>query len=126
MNTLPHRNTAKQIITLVAQSHQMTVEALCSKTRLQSIAHPRQEAMATLVRSGRYSTVAVGQIFERDHTTIIHADRAVRRREDNDEALVERMRHFVLQAQEKAGPVPFRHTAPDRRQSVRFQRRAAQ
>lgn len=52
---------------------------LTGKRRLQSIVAPRHVAMYLLRECCEMTLVAIGGIFGRDHTTVLHAVRSVRR-----------------------------------------------
>lgn len=71
--------TRTEIARTVAEAHGMTVEILRLRTNKRHIAWPRQEAMARMIFAG-FSTTAAGAYFDRDHTTAIHAVRAVTKR----------------------------------------------
>lgn len=66
----------REIAALVAERHGVTVADLKSASHARKFAWPRQEAMALTLATGRFSTTRVGQFYNRDHTTVIHARRA--------------------------------------------------
>lgn len=70
------RETKHDIARRVAEQHKLTIEQLCGPSRLRRIVRPRQQAMAEMRETGRYSTTQIGQFFGgRDHTTVMHATR---------------------------------------------------
>lgn len=74
--------TMREIAEDVARAHRLTIEQITSTDRRQRIAHPRQEAMAVMHATGRYSTTQIGRFFKRDHTTVVHALKAHKARQE--------------------------------------------
>lgn len=74
--------TWKDTARAVAHQHGLTLDDLIGPARARRVSHPRQEAMALVVHEHKLSTVRVGQLFgNRDHTTVMHAIRAVEARQ---------------------------------------------
>ena len=96
--TVKYQNTAAQIIKMAAEANGITVKQMESASRLRQFAHPRQEAMAALVRSGRYSTPAIGRMFDRDHTTVLHANKAVKKRQAASKIVDARVNDLICAA----------------------------
>jgi len=66
------------IIATVAEYYGYTVLQLKSRERPAHLAHARQVAMVLCRTLVRHATLmAVGEVFHRDHGTVIHAERAV-------------------------------------------------
>jgi chromosomal replication initiator protein len=62
------------------------------------ICHPRQEAMALAVLLTNHSYVRIGHFFGgRDHTTVLHACRAVEKRRQSDPKVHNAMRRITLE-----------------------------
>jgi len=64
---------------------------LLSARRDRRLAWPRQEAMALAAARDRLSTTLIGRCFGRDHTTVLHAIRAVADRAGRDPAVGARL-----------------------------------
>lgn len=103
----------------VCQYYGLTIEELLGNQRCRRIAWPRQMAMWLCLRVTYASTVQVGDAFNRDHTTVMHAREAVKRRLDRghvDTVRAERnvMRLFKGAPKEPKliGPLPSRKRAP--------------
>jgi chromosomal replication initiation ATPase DnaA len=63
---------AERIVAEVAERHGLTAADLKGPSRLKHISHPRQEAMAALYITGRYSLPGIGRFLGgRDHTTVL-------------------------------------------------------
>ncbi|TCP96584.1 chromosomal replication initiator protein DnaA [Cricetibacter osteomyelitidis] len=78
--------TIDNIQKVVAEYYRIKVSDLKSKVRTKQIAHPRQLAMALAKELTNRSLPEIGKAFgDRDHTTVLHACRAVDKRckEDN-------------------------------------------
>jgi chromosomal replication initiation ATPase DnaA len=71
----------------VAERHGIAVTALFSRYGQFAAIHCRQEAMAAMYATQRYSLPRIGRFFDRDHTTVLHAVRAVERRATRPTAL---------------------------------------
>lgn len=64
---------AKFIMEVVGKEYGVKVEQLTGKKRTQSIAYPRQIAMYLTRELTELSLPKIGEEFNRDHTTVIHA-----------------------------------------------------
>ncbi len=78
------------ILAAVAQAHEVSVESLiqpdCLGSRHHDFARPRQEAMFLCREMAHRSLPDIGRRFgNRDHTTVLHAVRAVEQRMETDE-----------------------------------------
>lgn len=79
---------AREIVTRAAQQHGITVAELLGRSQELRIAHARQQAYAELyalrdpqTEGARYTLPAIGRIFGRDHSTVLHGVRAHARRQ---------------------------------------------
>jgi chromosomal replication initiator protein len=72
--------TWKDTARAVAEKHDVTLEELRGRSRKRKIAWARQEAMALVWHEHKLSTVRIGQLFGRDHTTVLWALRQVEAR----------------------------------------------
>ena len=68
----PYR-VAKGIIKTVSDETRVSIEQIRSKLRPAPIAAARQECMYRIARDTALSVSQIGRIFDRDHTTVIHA-----------------------------------------------------
>ena len=66
----------REIATLVAERHGLTLEELRGPSRKHRVSRPRQEAMAFMRAEGRFSYPQIARYFGKDHTTVLHAVRA--------------------------------------------------
>ncbi len=89
--------TVQQIIDTITRFYDVKLTDLLSKRRHKSIALPRQIGMWLARKHTRYSLEEIGGYFGgRDHTTVMHAIRAVNRRREDDSVLdqdVTRLEH---------------------------------
>jgi len=76
------RTTALRIIDATATYYGISANDILADRRNQGAIRPRHVAMWLACRASRQSTVVLGRVFRRDHTTIIYArdniDRALR------------------------------------------------
>lgn len=70
---------ARSALEYIAQEYQVSVADLRGPRRTQNVAWPRQEVM-TLLYLGGYSFPKAGRLMGRDHSTVIHAFKAVKKR----------------------------------------------
>lgn len=69
----PKRITPELITEVVAEQHGVTVQDILSSKRSRNIVEPRQYAIYLTREMTSMSTLALGQAFNRDHSTIMHA-----------------------------------------------------
>lgn len=69
--------TIDDIQRVVAEYYSIKVADLKGKQRKQSIVRPRQMAMSLAKELTEYRLPAIGQAFGKDHSTVIHAHRAI-------------------------------------------------
>ena len=82
------RVTIDTIVDAVVRYYGVKVSDLHSKRRHRSIAWPRQVCMFLARKHTRYSLEEVGGYFGgRDHTTVLHGVRAVKKQVENDEEI---------------------------------------
>jgi hypothetical protein len=71
---------AKFILRLVALRHGINVEAISGRSRFRSIVAARHEAIGLVyTHCRRLSLPEIGRLFNRDHTTILHAIEKLRK-----------------------------------------------
>lgn len=73
-------NNIAAIQEIVAEAHGLTVAHLTGPSRLREFTHPRQMAMVIARNITKRSLPVIGRAFNRDHTTVIHAQVAVEKR----------------------------------------------
>jgi len=69
--------TIRDIEQAVCQRFHLTVEQMRGPCRLRKIARPRQMAMYLCRELTQASLPQIGRHFQRDHTTVLHAQRKV-------------------------------------------------
>ncbi|MFA4943854.1 MAG: chromosomal replication initiator protein DnaA [Lentisphaeria bacterium] len=74
----------ERIQKIVAEHFDVRLADMTSKRRPANIAWPRQVAMFLCRRHTAYSTPAIGEVFNRNHATILHAVSTVQARLDRD------------------------------------------
>lgn len=87
--------TLDNIKKVVAEHYKVKVNDLLSKRRSRSIARPRQLAMLLSKELTNHSYPEIGQAFDRDHTTVLHACKKMKELLDEDRRLEEDYRHLV-------------------------------
>lgn len=71
---------------LVVKHYRLPADAMTSRRRCRDFAHPRQLAMVLALEYTRQSKVFIGRrAGGRHHTTVLHSQRAVERRETRDQ-----------------------------------------
>jgi chromosomal replication initiator protein len=71
--------TVELVCDVIGQYYQLTREELRSRSRRRQIVEPRNLAMYLCRRHTRSSLEVIGRAFERDHSTVLYAVRAVER-----------------------------------------------
>jgi chromosomal replication initiator protein len=67
------------VIEQFAKMNRIDVEYLKSEKRFKEIAKPRQRLFWILSINGPFSTTEIGQAFDRDHSTVVHGIRMVKK-----------------------------------------------
>lgn len=63
----------RKMIVNFAAERDLSIDALLGPSRKRAIAHPRQDLMAKIKRDRDIPLTEIARIFNRDHTTVIHA-----------------------------------------------------
>ena len=84
-----------QLLRIVAEEFETTVEKLMSTSRSRKVVLPRQVAMFLLREDARYSYPQIGHLFGgRDHTTVMYACEKIAQQYEQDETLRKRIRRI--------------------------------
>lgn len=75
IEVVPPPPTMREIAVGIATKHGLTLDELMGPQRAWRFSHPRQEAMAAIVATRRFSFPQIGRFFNRDHTTVLYAAR---------------------------------------------------
>ncbi|MGB1048701.1 MAG: chromosomal replication initiator protein DnaA [Rhodothermales bacterium] len=87
--------SASQIRDIVAEFYSMDTDLLIGKSRKRPIVDARQVAMHFCKQMTQHSLEAIGRRFGgRDHSTVIHACKAIQARIDTDPRFVEELGHI--------------------------------
>jgi chromosomal replication initiator protein len=101
----PREITIEDIIEVVVDYFGVRLADLQSKRRQKSIAHPRQICMYLARKHTRYSLEEIGGYFGgRDHTTVMHAQRTIASKRDDDHELHQRLTAFETRLGVNAEP----------------------
>ncbi len=84
LNSQRRQISVENIQKVVANYYGIKITDLKSKSRKASLAKPRQVAMAIAKQLTTLSTPEIGEAFERDHSTVIHAVKKVEEQRKND------------------------------------------
>lgn len=87
----------RDIQAATAQHYAIPVAAMSSREQVRQFARPRQVAMALSRRLTDHSTVTIGRIFNRDHSTIITGAQAAERRCGANDETKTAMRRITLE-----------------------------
>ena len=78
---------AEEVRQRVCELAGITLAELDGPTRPNRIAHPRMLAMYVIHRHTRMTLVEIGQLFNRDHGTVIHARKRIQKAMKEDRGL---------------------------------------
>lgn len=90
---------ADRILTATCDEFDLTMPLLRSSIRSHRVSRPRQLAMYLMWRYSGLSSTQIGVKLNKDHTSVVHARRAVENRVENDEnqrILLERIKARAL------------------------------
>lgn len=71
---------AEKVLAAVARVYRIDVDGMLGRSRAARVTWPRQIAAYVLREHGGLGFAQIGEVFERDHSTILHAHALVRRR----------------------------------------------
>ena len=91
--------TVKAIQKSVASYYSVTLEDMMSSKRPQNIAFPRQVAMYLSRSLTGESLPSIGDSFNRNHATIIHAHKTISKKAEQDMSLKQALKQFERQLQ---------------------------
>lgn len=77
----------KQLLRAVSKLYKVTLADLCSPSRRRELVEPRHSAMYVLYKKGGFSLERIGEIFDRDHSSVLHAVQRVEERRESDPRL---------------------------------------
>lgn len=89
LSALDRRVTIEEIQRKVAERYNIRVAEMTSKRRDRPVARPRQIAMFLAKELTTKSLPDIGRAFDRDHTTVIHAVKAIENLREKDPAFKE-------------------------------------
>jgi len=76
-NSSSHKTTPENIMKLVCERYSIPMSEFLSRRRNQDIAYPRKIAMYLVRELTDMPLAAIGEIFGRDHSTVLHAWRTI-------------------------------------------------
>ncbi len=95
--------TAPTIMAVIAEYFEITLEELCSPTKTKALAQARQIAMYLCRELTDLSLPRIGQIFGgRDHTTVMHADRKIRKEISEQRRTFEQVQELTARIKQRA------------------------
>lgn len=83
----PPEVDAKAIIEAVAQAYSVEVSALMGSSRVKGLVTPRHVSMWLIRRHTQLSSTEVGRLYEKDHSTVLHACGKVEKQLEADAGL---------------------------------------
>lgn len=86
-----NRNRIKIIQEAVCEEYGISLEDMLSERRFHKIAHPRQIAMYLAFKLSTASSCNIGDAFDRDHTTVLHAIKVIERHIERDAIFAQRV-----------------------------------
>ena len=96
-----HKENARSINLIIARRCGVTVQQLEGRSRKQPIATARQLAMHFIRdKNPTLSLASIGEMFGRDHATVIHAIKTVKNLEETDPDFRELFRSIERQLQD--------------------------
>lgn len=84
LRRMPVRRHSRDIIAGVAAAFKISVDDIMGESRFRRIAWARQAAYLLIRRERKLSYPQIGQIFGRDHATVVHGCHAAEARLESD------------------------------------------
>jgi chromosomal replication initiator protein len=89
--TAPARINGEVIRNFVSAQFKVSVDELISRSRKRSVAFPRQVAMYMTRKYTNQSLADIGGLYNRDHSTVLHAIRIITRDMSRDTSVSEQI-----------------------------------
>lgn len=83
--------TASLVIAATAEFHRVTTDELRGPSKTKRLAHARQVAMWLCRQLTGLSLPRIGAVFDRDHTTVMHAVRKIQHHVDTEPATAQQL-----------------------------------
>ncbi|MCH3949881.1 MAG: chromosomal replication initiator protein DnaA [Acidaminococcus sp.] len=95
LNPVNHNVTAEDVQRLIVTEYHITTEELLGKKRTRNIAYPRQIAMYLCRELTSLSLPRIGEIFARDHSTVLHACEKITKDQENDPVFAKKIQELT-------------------------------
>lgn len=106
------RVTADGIVTATWMFYDLTVEELLGRGMTRNVAWARQVSMYLCRELTDLSMPAIGEVFDRDHTTVMHAHQKITRAVADDPGTAQQIRDLTALVQRRAA-VTVLHAVAD-------------
>lgn len=94
--TIDEAVSINRVIEMVCEHFSVSIERLRSKNRSRNICYPRHVAMYLIYQHCMKSCQNVGNWFNRDHTTVLHAIKSIKNLIETDPTIRREIDMFLL------------------------------
>ena len=95
LNPVNHTVSVDDVQRLIVTEYHITAEDLLGKKRTRNIAYPRQIAMYLCRELTNLSLPRIGEIFDRDHSTVLHACEKITKDQEKDPAFARKIQELT-------------------------------
>ncbi|MBM7368720.1 chromosomal replication initiator protein [Gordonia hydrophobica] len=94
--------SAASIVAVTADFYDLSVEDLCGPSKVRSLTLPRQISMYLCRELTDLSLPKIGETFDRDHSTVIHADRKIRKEMHENRNIYDQVQELTAKIKQRA------------------------
>ena len=94
--------SAASIVAVTADFYDLTVDDLCGPSKVRALTLPRQISMYLCRELTDLSLPKIGETFDRDHSTVIHADRKIRKQMHENRNIYDQVQELTAKIKQRA------------------------
>ncbi|WP_417935262.1 chromosomal replication initiator protein DnaA [Gordonia phthalatica] len=94
--------SAASIVAVTADFYDLSVEDLCGPSKVRALTLPRQISMYLCRELTDLSLPKIGETFDRDHSTVIHADRKIRKQMHENRNIYDQVQELTAKIKQRA------------------------
>ncbi|EGD54558.1 chromosomal replication initiator protein DnaA [Gordonia neofelifaecis] len=94
--------SAASIVAVTADFYDLSVDDLCGPSKVRALTLPRQISMYLCRELTDLSLPKIGETFDRDHTTVMHADKKIRKEMHENRNIYDQVQELTARIKQRA------------------------
>ncbi|MGB3697717.1 MAG: chromosomal replication initiator protein DnaA [Gordonia sp. (in: high G+C Gram-positive bacteria)] len=94
--------SAASIVAQTAEFYDLSVDDLCGPSKVRALTLPRQISMYLCRELTDLSLPKIGETFDRDHTTVMHADKKIRKQMHENRNIYDQVQELTARIKQRA------------------------